>query len=244
LNSDAVFSAKYSATVKNNITTYSYDTVAVTGTVSLDGADLDTVGIGTAFRVTKGDKFILITNDGTDSIIGKFTSDGRILEDGGQIRNFGGTGQRATIYYTASIDASGQVVKNPDGSLILNGNDVVILVDPKEFTATVLKDVDATNALSIQVVNGVVQIVDDGVIVDSAETSEAQAIVINTTAGSADNLKLDFDANPGLLLIKDITINMNAAAGDLHDDLTIVWNGQSLTIDMTSASSGTLQIDQ
>ena len=43
----------------------------------------------------------------------------------------------------------------------------VILVDPKEFTATVLKDVDATNDLSIKVVNGVVQIVDDGVIVDS-----------------------------------------------------------------------------
>ena len=61
-------------------------------------------------------------------------------------------------------------------------------------------------------------------------------------AGDADNLTLDFDANPGLLAIRDITINLNADSGDLHDDLTIVMSGHSLVIELTSASGGTIEI--
>jgi len=238
LTADSVFAAKYSTS--GNV--YSYDQTNVTGSVSLGGAELLTQQIGATLRVTKGDTFVVINNDGTDAITGRFTSSELTLEDGGQIRNFAGTGQRANIYYTASIDANGNVAKNPDGSLILNGNDVVILVDPKEMVTTIAADTDKINVISLQAQSGTLKVIDDGVEIDSAATSEAQALTINTIAGDIDNLKLDFDANPELLSIQNITINMNSNFGDLHDDLTIVMNGQSLTIELTSASSGTIEI--
>jgi hypothetical protein len=93
-----------------------YDQVSVTGSVSLHGADLLLIPVFGPFPLRKDDQFVLIRNDGTDSVSGRLSYAGSPLEEGGVVHNFLGTGRGATITYVGNADR---------GSV---GNDVILTI--------------------------------------------------------------------------------------------------------------------
>lgn len=93
-----------------------YDQVSVTGSVSLGGAELTLTPVFDPFPLHKDDQFVLIRNDGSDSVIGRLSYAGELLEEGMVVRNFLGTGRGATITY----------VGNADGGSV--GNDVILTI--------------------------------------------------------------------------------------------------------------------
>jgi fibronectin-binding autotransporter adhesin len=100
-----------------------YDQVNVTGTVALNGSDLQ-LSLG-AFTPAPGDLFYLILNDGPEAITGSFAgfSEGSFFSAGGQdfqityLANW--TGSQATSTFTGGNDVALQAVPEPAVSVAL-----------------------------------------------------------------------------------------------------------------------------
>ena len=85
-----------------------HDQLSVTGTVNLGGATLNLASFG-GFTPTSGDQFVIIDNDGADTISGTFSG----LSAGSVIPNFLGSGFEALVSYHGG-----------------DGNDMVLTVQP------------------------------------------------------------------------------------------------------------------
>jgi autotransporter-associated beta strand protein len=98
-------SSTFSAVVSGATAGTGYDQINVTGTVTLTGSSLS-VTIGTGFTPSLGESFTLISNDGTDAVVGTFTglAQGGTFTVGGetfQINYQGGDGNDVVITRTA-----------------------------------------------------------------------------------------------------------------------------------------------
>ena len=105
-----------------------YDQLNVTGSVSIGNLVSLTTILGPAFEPFDGDEFVIINNDGLDSVVGTFAG----LAEG---TTFDVDGQTLTITYVGG-----------DG-----GNDVVLL---GQGTPSTLITLDASNNLLVRDVNG------------------------------------------------------------------------------------------
>ncbi len=198
-----------------------YDQVAVTGTVTLGGA-LNLLDISGGMDPAAGDEFVILSNDGTDAIIGTFNG---LVEGAIVSTDFGGSGLTARVTYIGGF----------------GGNDAVIVVDG----GTVEVPVNPGNVddnYTVQVSGGNLQVLRDGVIVTSVPVASGNVVVIDGSDGN-DTLTID-DTND----IPAAGIRFNGGAGT--DDIEIAIAGVDNTIRLNGtgseglqASSGHLTID-
>ncbi|MBI1315113.1 hypothetical protein GC176_27800, partial [bacterium] len=201
-----------------------YDQLDVTGSVDLGNA---TLNVDWGFTPSAGDEFILIDNDGSaDAVTGTFNG----LADGAIVTMNAGTTGTSGLVGRISYFAG-------------DGNDVAIVIDETTAVAGPADDPDNMNAVSVVIVDDTVQVIDDGMVISAQPLGGVTNLQIDGVTGDDDAVTIDFDANPGLLTLNTITVNLNAGSGDTNDDISIVVGGEVLTLDLLNLTDGNLTID-
>jgi autotransporter-associated beta strand protein len=103
-----------------------YDQVAVTGTVTLNGATL-AGSLLNGFAPTDNDLFFIIINDGTDPVDGKFV-DGDFVVFGNTIFEISYTGDSATNSLTGGNDVVLHMVPEPSAAMLGIGGMALLVI--------------------------------------------------------------------------------------------------------------------
>lgn len=97
--------------------TIGYDQLNVTGTLTLNGADLEATFFN-GYSAGISDIFFLIINDGLDPVVGQF-ADGNQVTIGSQTFNISYTANSAGASFTGGNDVALQLVPEPSSALLL-----------------------------------------------------------------------------------------------------------------------------
>lgn len=192
-----------------------YDQITVTDTLTLA-----TTGSGVSLTINddggaEGDSFTLFDVTSTNAVSGTFAG---FAGDGEVDANFNGTNFAAYIGYVAG-----------------DGNDVVVNVatdDPVTLPTP-------SGAIEVQIVDGVVQYLDGGVVVYSAPLSSVDQLTINGNAAADDTLEIETSDFPS-----GFVINYDGGVGG-NDSLTVTSAGAVTltTIGFDNATDGDIDVD-
>jgi Ca2+-binding RTX toxin-like protein len=218
---DVSFQSGSNFTVEVNSSTpgTGHDQLNVTGTVSLGGALLMTSG---TISSVPGQEIVLIQNDGTDPVVGTFSS----LAEGD----------------TVMINGVTFLLSYAGGA---GGNDVTLTElggVPTPFSGG---NAGASDSFTIQLVGTNLQVLNNGMIVDSRPVAAVTSLTINGENGQDDTLTLDFTGgNP---FQADFVLSFNGGTGG--NDQVTVMGGTATDVTYTLADpgagngNGTLTID-
>ncbi|MFM8476787.1 MAG: hypothetical protein ACKOEO_13495, partial [Planctomycetaceae bacterium] len=194
-----------------------YNHTTVAGTVSLGGAALSVSF--SAFSVPDGSAYLLIDNDGTDDVVGRFAD----LPDGAVIStNFAGSGKTARISYRGG-----------------DGNDVAIIVDHHAPTVQISGGV--ATEVEFRLLEETLQIVMNGSVQSAFLADGIRQMSINGQAGQNDVLRLDFSGDNAALLdqLQSLIINLG---GDSSDDLIVDADSRIVVVNHSGTGSGTAEV--
>ncbi|MGV2340552.1 MAG UNVERIFIED_CONTAM: hypothetical protein LVR18_43380 [Planctomycetaceae bacterium] len=189
----------------------------VTGSVSLGGASLN-VNVS-SFTVTDGSTFLLIDNDETDDVIGRFAN----LPDGAVIsENFAGSGKTARISYRAG-----------------DGNDVAIIVDNQ---SPAIQMSGGSNAqLEFRMLEETLHVLINGTVHTALLSDGIRQITVTGQAGQNDVLHLDFSGSNSALFDTLQSVNVSLG-GNSADDLIINGDSRSLAVSHAGLGTGSVNI--
>jgi|GEM_PF-2946039 len=197
-----------------------HDQLKVTGTVDLGGATLNVISFG-GFDPAGGDAYVIVSNDGVDPMVGTFAG----LAEGALVSaNFLGSGLTATITYLGG-----------------DGNDATIVVSGDvEYTGDTTGEDFELRRVAIGA--GFIQLLRNGVVVDSRPASSISSYTINAGDGD-DSLYVNYGGNGGVFTFP-VTFNGQGQVGVPGDTLQ-VGGGSATTVEHTfvSDSSGDIDID-
>ncbi|MFM8475110.1 MAG: hypothetical protein ACKOEO_04865, partial [Planctomycetaceae bacterium] len=195
-----------------------YDQTVVTGTVSLGGATLSLNF--TPFAVPEGSEYILISNDGTDAVVGRFSG----LEDGAIVsENFANSGRIGRISYHAGT-----------------GNDVAIIIDEVAPSVQIPTSGDAD--FEFRMVEETLQVLVNNVVQDTFVLAGIRRLTIGGRVGQKDVLRLNFASTnaPLLQALSSLTIDLG---GDPDDDLIINAANGDVSVAHTGVGAGTVTVN-
>jgi autotransporter-associated beta strand protein len=195
-----------------------YDQTVVTGAVDLGGATLDVRFTG--FVSNDGHEFIIIDNDGTDAVTGRFAG----LPDGAKYRLSSPVAAKiGRISYYAG-----------------DGNDVSIIIDEVAPRFDIPSSGDAE--LEFRMIEETFQILINGAVKDTFVLDGIDRLTIGGRVGYNDVLRLNFgNANARLLQkLTSLTIDLG---GDAGDKLIINANNGDVTLAHTTTGNGTITVN-
>ncbi|MCA9062811.1 MAG: autotransporter-associated beta strand repeat-containing protein, partial [Planctomycetaceae bacterium] len=220
-----------------------HDQINVTGTVSLAGT-LSTLQWN-GYAPSLGDQFVIINNDGADSVGGTFSG----LPEGSTIANFLGSGLAALITYQGG-DGNDVVLTVADTAVLVNGGTLNIVdanggLNDLLTISTDLGDYVITSASNLLTAPGFTGDGTSTVRVPIASVT-ANTIVIST-AGGSDTITIDATFSPGASI--DVLIDGGTGADTVNWNASIATGSVAIaadfivvTGDLTASGSDTITI--
>ncbi|UAN00102.1 T9SS type A sorting domain-containing protein [Polaribacter litorisediminis] len=124
-----------------------YFPLQVSGLVDLNNVELTTIG---GYTPQAGNEFLVVVNDGTDAVQGKFTYQGVVLNQGDEVPNF--KGSSATFYIN---------YQGGDGNDVVITSNFTLIPDPNFEQALLDLDIDSDG-----IINGKVRTSDIAVVTE------------------------------------------------------------------------------
>ncbi|MFM8478283.1 MAG: beta strand repeat-containing protein, partial [Planctomycetaceae bacterium] len=196
-----------------------YDQLNVTGTVDVTGGVLS-LNYG-SFTANAGSEYLILQNDGTDAIVGRFQglADGDLVTD-----NFAGSGRNARISYYAGT-----------------GNDIALIVDEPQPQVTVPNNGQPSD-VQLRVVEETIQVVIDGQVKRTVATDGINGLTLAGNTGVNDTMRLNFTGDNVVLLSAVDLIDVNLG-GDASDDLIVLVSGIDVTVTFNTAQNGIITVE-